>query len=263
MKVVIFCGGKGVRLRQGGADLPKPMVRLGYRPILWHVMKYYAHFGHTDFILCLGHRADVIKRYFLRYDEALSNDFAITGGNHLQLFSEDIKDWKITFVDTGANANIGQRLRAVRDHLKGEELFLANYADGLTNLPLPAMINTFKASGAVGSFLCVRPVQSFHIVKLAADGALRSIEPITNSDVWINGGYFVFRQQIFDVLGPGEELVEQPFSRLMERGQLLAYRYDGFWQCMDTFKDKQALDAMHSEGRAVWQVWKESGPNGP
>ncbi len=256
MKVVLFCGGKGVRLRQRGSDLPKPMVRIGYRPILWHVMKYYAHFGHKEFILCLGYRADAFKNYFLNYDEALSNDFTMTRGNDLELFSNDISDWKITFVDTGLNSNIGQRLRAVRKHLEGEEMFLANYSDGLTDLHLPAMVDAFKASDATGAFLCVRPMQSFHIVRLGEKGRVRSIEPMSAADVWINGGYFVFRKGIFDVLNEGEELVLEPFSRLIEAGRLMAHQYTGFWAAMDTFKDKQLLESMHNEGRAAWQVWK-------
>jgi glucose-1-phosphate cytidylyltransferase len=259
VKVVLFCGGKGVRLRTAGSDLPKPMVRVGYRPILWHVMKYYAHFGHKDFILCLGHRADAIKKYFLNYDEALTNDFTISRGQGLRLFNEDIKDWNITFVDTGLNSNIGQRLRAVRHLLQGEEIFLANYSDGLTDLHLPSMVDELTRSTATGAFLCIRPVQSFHIVTLGEEGRVRSIEPITNSEVWINGGYFVFRTAIFDAMKEGEELVQQPFARLIEQQRLLAYRYTGFWQCMDTFKDKQALEAMHAEGRAAWQVWKAPG----
>ncbi len=259
MKVVLFCGGKGIRLRAAGSDVPKPMVRIGYRPILWHVMKYYAHFGHKDFILCLGYRADAIKRYFLRYDEALTNDFTISGGQNLRLFSEDIKDWNITFVDTGLNSNIGQRLRAVRHLLQGEEMFLANYSDGLTDLHLPSMIDAFSASGATGAFLCVRPQQSFHIVRLGQGGKVASIEPMSNADVWINGGYFVFSKGIFDVLQEGEELVLEPFARLIKAGTLMAHRYTGFWEAMDTFKDKQVLEAMHAEGRAVWQMWKAPG----
>jgi len=256
VKVVIFCGGKGVRIRTRGSDLPKPMVRIGYRPILWHVMKYYAHFGHKDFILCLGYRADVIKNYFLNYDEALSNDFAMSDGSTLKLFSHDIRDWNITFVDPGLNSNIGQRLRAVRRYLDGEEMFLANYSDGLTDLHLPTMVDSFTRAKATGAFLCVRPQQSFHIVRLGDAGRVTSIEPMSNADVWINGGYFVFRRSIFDVLNEGEELVLEPFGRLIQQGALMAHQYTGFWAAMDTFKDKQQLETMHNEGRASWQVWK-------
>src|SRR5713101_1065274 len=139
MKVVLFCGGLGMRLREYSENIPKPMVTIGYRPILWHVMKYYAHFGHKDFILCLGYRADSIKNYFLNYDECLSNDFVLSrGGKNVELIHTDAHDWKITFADTGINSNIGQRLKAAEKYLKGEEVFLANYTDGLSDLHLPS-----------------------------------------------------------------------------------------------------------------------------
>ena len=146
MKVVLFCGGMGMRLREHSEALPKPIVPVGHRPIIWHVMKYYAHFGQKDFILCLGYKSAVIKEYFLRYNEAISNDFVMSeGGRNLQLLGTDIQDWTITFADTGLNSNIGQRLKAVERYLHGEEVFLANYADGLTDFPLPSMIDHFMA----------------------------------------------------------------------------------------------------------------------
>src|SRR5262249_29649730 len=146
MKVVLFCGGLGTRLREFTGEIPKPMVKIGYRPILWHLMKYYAHYGHKDFILCLGYRADVIKQFFLNYEEWISNDFTLSkGGKELTLENNDIEDWKITFVDTGLHANIGERLVAVRRYVEDEDVFLANYSDGLTDLDLPTMIETFEA----------------------------------------------------------------------------------------------------------------------
>src|SRR6266851_6966431 len=145
MKVVLFCGGLGMRLREYSESIPKPMVPIGYRPLLWHVMKYYAHFGHRDFILCLGHKADTVKHYFLNYDECLSNNFVLSqGGKKLQLLNTDIHDWNITFVDTGITSNIGMRLRAVREHLRGEKMFLANYSDGVTDLPLAEYVDQFQ-----------------------------------------------------------------------------------------------------------------------
>src|SRR2546423_2875843 len=149
-----------MRMREYSEALPKPMVNIGYRPILWHVMKYYAHYGHKDFILCLGYKADVIKRYFLEYNECITNNFVLAnGGKDVQLLNSDIHDWKLTFVDTGTNANIGERLKAVEEHLRGEEAFLANYADGLTDLPLRDHIQKFLASGKLASFVCVKPSQ--------------------------------------------------------------------------------------------------------
>jgi len=261
MKVVLFCGGFGTRIRDESENVPKPMVTVGPRPILWHVMRYYAHYGHTDFILCLGYRGDAIKRYFLDYDETVSNDFVMLGGGRqIDLFKSDIAQWRITFVDTGMGANIGQRLRAVAGHLEGEETFLANYADGVSDLPLPLMIDRHLQSRAVASFVAVRPTSSFHVVQHEADGLVTSIGHVGQTDMRINGGFFVMQQQIFDYLRPGEELVEEPFQRLIAERKLLAYPYDGFWACMDTYKERQALEDRYGRGEVPWMVWRK--PNG-
>ena len=257
MKVVLFCGGLGMRLREFSETIPKPMVNIGYRPILWHVMKYYAHYGHKDFILCLGYGADFIKNYFLNYNECISNDFVLSeGGKSLRLFSSDINDWNITFADTGTTSNIGQRLKAVEKYLEGEEIFLANYSDGLTNLPLDQQIEQFKTQQKVASFVCVKPNLSFHFVTLSSAGAVEAITDVSHSDIRINGGYFVFRNNIFDYMKDGEELLYEPFQRLVKQEQLLAYKYDGFYACMDTFKDKQRLDDMYARGDTPWMVWQ-------
>jgi glucose-1-phosphate cytidylyltransferase len=258
MKVVLFCGGLGMRLREYSESVPKPMVPVGYRPILWHVMRYYAHFGHKDFILCLGYRADSIKEYFLKYDETLSNDFVMSeGGRRIDLLASDIQDWKITFVDTGLHSNIGTRLKAVQPFLQGEEMFLANYSDGVSDLPLPAMIDYFRGrEGAVACFAGVRPTQSFHLVSVEEGGRVNGIRHVKDIGMRINGGFFVFRSEIFDWIQEGEELVEAPFQRLAGAGKLLAYPYDGFWACMDTFKDKQLLEDIYTRGQVSWEVWK-------
>jgi len=259
MKVALFCGGLGTRLREYSESIPKPMVNIGYRPILWHVMRYYAHYGHKDFILCLGYKADVIKKYFLNYDECLSNDFILShGGKKLELLNSDIQDWKITFVDTGLTSNIGQRLKAVERYLEGEEVFFANYSDGLTDLPLLDFIDYFNEQQKIACFLCVRPTQSFHVVSMKDNGTVSAIQHVTRSNMWINGGYFIFRKEIFKYINEGEELVQEPFSRLIEMEELMAYKYEGFWACMDTFKDKQQLDDLYAHGQAPWEVWKSS-----
>jgi glucose-1-phosphate cytidylyltransferase len=255
MKVVLFCGGAGMRLRGYVDDLPKPMVHIGVRPILWHLMKYYAHFGHKDFVLCLGYKGSVIKDYFLHYDEAASNDFVWSqGGKKIQFLNRDIDDWTVTFVETGANATIGERLKAVEPYLCGEEMFLANYGDGLSDLELPVMIETFRRSSAVASLLLVQPTASFDIVQVTPGGTIAKISALSQSDIWINGGFFVFRNAIFGYIHPGEELVGQPFQRLIEKGALLAHKCTGFWQCMDTFKDKQRLEELN-QAVAPWKVW--------
>jgi glucose-1-phosphate cytidylyltransferase len=256
MKVVLFCGGLGMRLRDYAENVPKPMVSLGYRPIIWHLMKYYAHHGHTDFILCLGYRGDVIKDYFLRYEETLSNDFVLSeGGRKRELLNSDISDWRITFVETGLNANIGERLKAVQQHLAGEDMFLANYSDGLSDLPLADQIGDLIRRDRVASFLCARPNLSYHFVS-SKSGVVTSIQDIASSGLRVNAGFFVFRKEIFDYIRPGEELVLEPFRRLVDAGQLLAYEYDGFWMAVDTAKDKRRLDALYERGDPPWQVWK-------
>ncbi len=255
MKVVLFCGGYGMRLRGYADDIPKPMVEIGTRPILWHLMKYYAHFGHKEFILCLGYKGNVIKDYFLHYDEAVSNDFVWShGGKQLQFINRDIDDWTITFVDTGVNANIGERLKAVEPYLQGDDMFLANYGDGLSDVDLSEMIESFHRSDAIASLLVVQPAASFDMVHLGAGGGVDDIFALTKSDIWVNGGFFVMRKEIFDYIEPGDELVRAPFRRLIERKALLAYKCTGFWQCMDTFKDKQRLEELN-QGPAPWKVW--------
>lgn len=258
MKVVIFCGGLGMRLREVGEDIPKPMVPVGNRPILWHLMKYYAYYGHTDFILCLGYRADVIKKFFLNYEETSSNDFVLTkGGREIELMNRDISDWRITFADTGINSNIGQRLMAVRNYLRGEEMFLANYADGLTDMHLPSVIDRFASGGKIANFVSVRPNLSFHAVSVRPDGGVREIKPVIETDLRVNGGFFLFRRQIFDYMRAGEELVQEPFERLIRADQLQTYAHEGFTATMDTFKDKQAFDDLYAKGKAPWEVWRK------
>jgi glucose-1-phosphate cytidylyltransferase len=235
------------------------MVPIGNRPLLWHVMKYFAYFGHNDFILCLGYKSDAIKNYFLDYNEALSNDFVLSrGGRDVELLSSDIDDWRIQFIDTGITASIGERLKAVENQLAGEEIFLANYSDGLTDLWLPDYVDHFKASGRVASFLAVSSTQSFHVAQLDSDGTVTRIEPLSESDLWINGGFFAFRTEIFEHLRHGEDLVAEPFTRLMAKKELIAYRHRGFWMAMDTFKDKQVLDNLYEQGDAPWEIWRRS-----
>lgn len=260
MKVVLFCGGLGLRIREYSQNIPKPMVPIGYRPVVWHIMKYYAHYGHKDFILCLGHAGDVVKQYFLNYSECASNDFVFSeGGKKLDLINTDIQDWRITFAETGVNSNIGQRLKAVEKYLGDDQEFLANYSDGLTDLPLPAQLDHFRKMNRVGSFVSVTPRLSYHLVSADDEGLVETIQELSKTSLRINGGYFIFKREIFDYLGHGEELVQEPFQRLIKEQQLVGYKYDGFWAAMDTFKDKQVLDEIYSQGNAPWEVWHKKG----
>jgi glucose-1-phosphate cytidylyltransferase len=258
VKVVLFCGGLGLRLREHSESLPKPMVTVGDRPILWHVMKYYAHHGHKDFVLCLGYRADAIKEYFLAYEEAISNDFVLSdGGRSLQLLSNDISDWRITFADTGLQASIGQRLVAARKYIADEEIFLASYSDCVTDAPLSRLVEDFQRRDKVASFLSVRPTIPGHFVSQRENGLVTSLMAPRTSGLWVNGGYFIFRQEIFDYIGEGEELVEQPFQRLIKHQQLVTFPHEGFWAPMDTLRERQELESLFARGQAPWAIWQQ------
>jgi glucose-1-phosphate cytidylyltransferase len=257
VKVVLFCGGYGMRMRNGTADdIPKPMQLVGPRPLLWHVMRYYAHFGHTDFVLCLGYGGHHIKNFFLDYRETASNDFVLRAGE-VELLSTDISDWSITFVHTGIAAPIGERLRKVRHLVEGEEVFLANYADVLTDAPLNKMVDRFTASDAGASMMVVPPQSSFHCVELDEDDAVTGITPVSKLPLWENGGYFVLRQDVFDHLPPSGDLVEDACGALAKEGRLMAYPYRGFWQPADTVKERAALDAAYVSGERPWMLWEQ------
>ena len=234
------------------------MVTIGARPVLWHVMKYYAHFGHKDFVLCLGYKASVIKNYFLQYEESVSNDFVLSkGGRQLDFMQRDIDDWRITFVDTGQHSTIADRLRLIEPYVKDEQIFLANYSDGLTDYPLPKLIDEFSRRDSYASFLSVQPrTSSLDTVQLDANGSVRAIRCMKDSNVWVNGGYFVLRNDVFRYLKPSEEFVYEPMQRMIAEQRVWSERYEGFWQCMDTFKDKQILDELEASGSAPWCLWK-------
>ena len=256
MKVVLFCGGLGMRMREGASNAPKPMAMIGDRPLLWHVMRYYAHFGHTDFILCLGYGANAVKEYFLRYDETLSNDFTLQGGGgDVQMFATDITDWTITFIDTGRQSTIGERLLRVRKHVEDEPMFLANYADTLTDAPLPEMISRFSDSAATASMLAVPVVSTHHVVELDSGGTVTNVREFSDLMQWENGGYFILRPGIFDALREGEDMVPHAFHRLVPDGKLLAQPYHGFWRAIDTFKDRAEMEALYQSDRCPWMLW--------
>jgi len=262
MKVVIFCGGLGVRMGEQTNSVPKPMIRIGNRPMLWHIMQYYASWGHTEFILCLGYKSEVIKEYFLHHEDALTNDFVLEqrgGGRHVEVLTGDRADWRITFADTGINATIGERLKAVASYIGDDEEFLATYGDGLSDVPLPEMIEAFHASKKLGMFLSVRPEFNAHLVVSDSEGTVSDIQVMNLSDVRINGGFFIFKRQILDWIEPGHELVEETFARLVPLGEIGAYRYDGFFGPMDTIKDRQRLEALYEGGAAPWTVRRAPG----
>lgn len=260
MKVVIFCGGLGMRLREYQENIPKPMVPIGNLPILWHVMKYYAHFGHRDFILCVGYRADCIRESFSRNgNRSKALNPSLVAERDRELFENDLREWNITFVDSGLYSNIGQRLKAAEKDLAGEEMFLANYADALTDLPLPQLVQFAKGHGKVVTLVAAKPNLTYHVVSFAPDGVVAEIKAIRDIGLHINAGFFVFRQNIFEYMREGEELVLEPFQRLIEKEQIMAYHHTGFYACMDTFKDKQQLDDMYARGETPWIFWGDTG----
>ncbi|SFO52455.1 glucose-1-phosphate cytidylyltransferase [Pseudonocardia ammonioxydans] len=255
MKVVLFCGGYGMRMRDGASDLPKPMHPVGPRPLIWHVMRYYAHFGHKDFVLCLGYGAHHIKDYFLHYDETESNDFVLHQGE-VELMGSDIKDWNITFVHTGLDSPIGERLRRVKALVAGEEMFHANYADVLTDAPLDRMVEQFSGTDAVGQLMAVPPQSAFHCVDVTDDGRLDSITTLQEMPLWENGGYLMFRPEVFDYLEKDGDLIGDVCAPLARKGRMSAYRHRGFWQPADTVKERNALEAAYQSGARPWMLWE-------
>ena len=259
MKVVLFCGGFGTRLREHSDVVPKPLVDIGNRPIIWHLMKYYAHYGHKDFILCLGYKGEMIKQFFRDYDSYRYRDFVMRdGGKNLEPTESDIADWTIRFVDTGLHSNIGERLVAVEKFLADEETFLVNYSDQLSSFPLPEIIEFHCRNNMIASVLSTQPAHSFHHLKATDEGIVTRFGAVSNTEFWINGGYIVLNWQIFDYIQEGEELVQQPFQRLMREKKLGSLKWSGFWAPMDTFKDKIMFDRMNGRGDRPWEVW----PNG-
>jgi glucose-1-phosphate cytidylyltransferase len=255
MKVVLLCGGLGTRIREYSEAIPKPMIPIGHEPVLWHVMQYYRQYGHLDFVLCMGYKATVIKEFFLGYKPQIYTDCVVSAsGSKVELLGKPQEDWRVALIDTGIWRNIGERLWAVRDQVQGEEMFLANYSDGLTDVDLDDMIAKFKKSGKVACFLAVHPPLTFHLADIDETGRVRAMRASDDANIWINGGYFIMRPEIFDYMREGEELVVEPFRRLIEADQLMAYKYTGFWRAMDTLRDRQALEDMVERGNMPWRI---------
>ena len=246
MKVVLFCGGFGMRMGkffQNKSEFfennPKPMLMIGSRPILWHLMKYYAHFGHKDFILCLGYKAESIKEYF-----KINNDY--------------FADWNIQLVDTGLNTKIGQRLFSVKDLLQNDDVFMVNYTDGLSDVNLNAYLDYFIKHDKVASLLSVNAPLGFHHVISNNNGIVENIKDgLGNYDLRINAGFFIFKNEFFNYFKDGEELVDEPFERLIRQGQLISYMYDGFWKNIDNYKDKIEIDEMYEKNNSPWILWED------
>jgi len=258
VKAVILAGGLGTRLREETEYRPKPMVQIGDHPIMWHIMKTYAHHGVTDFVVCVGYRGDVIKEYFLNY-EALSRDFTVRLGREhtteVHGYSQE-KDWSVTVAETGQDTMTGGRVKRAGRYV-GEESFMVTYGDGLANVDVSALMAFHRAHGRLATMTCVQPSTRFGVVELDGAGAVQHFREKPRAIDWINGGYFVFEPQVLDRLDGDDTVLEQePLEGLAADGELMAFRHEGFWQPMDTYREFQMLNDLWDRGEAPWAVWE-------
>lgn len=256
MKVVLLAGGLGTRLREETEFRPKPMVSVGGRPILWHIMRNYAHYGYRDFVVCAGYRGDIIKEYFREFHSEVS-DFTVTLGSQgsIQYHDNFVEDgWKVTVSDTGLNTMTGGRLFKVKKYVDGE-IFLCTYGDGLADVDVRSLIEFHKSHGKVATVTAVRPVSRFGVLDLAENGSVEHFREKPQADGWINAGFFVFNKKIFDYLDANSILENEPMARLAQDNQLMAFRHDGFWQPMDTYREFTLLNDLWDKSAAPWKVW--------
>jgi len=259
MKVVILCGGFGTRIRNVDENLPKPMIPVGRFPILWHIMKYYAHWGHNEFILCLGFRSDAIRQFFIDY-KYHSGDITIAFGEDADITfhdRHDISDWRITLAETGLDTLTGSRVAKIRKYVGGED-FLLTYGDGLSDIDLEALVGFHNRHGRIMTVSGVRPPARFGEIEVDESGLVREFnEKPQATGGRISGGFFVCNNQVFDYLSESENqmLEQEPMNRLVEDGQLMMYKHDGFWQCMDTPRDHRLLSGLEEQGAAPWRLW--------
>jgi len=257
MKVIILAGGFGTRISEESVNKPKPMVEIGGKPILWHIMKYYSYYGFNDFVIALGYKGDYIKDYFRKY-ASINSDFSINlKTNKIDILNESNEDFNVTLVDTGLNSMTGGRLYNLKDFLSEEEEFMLTYGDGVSNVNLNELISFHKAKGKIATLTSVRPSARFGNIKLDESGNVLSFEEKPQTEQgWINGGFFIFKKEIFDFLRSKDEILEKyPLETLAERGELSAYQHFGFWQCMDTLRDMKFLNNLWNNNKADWKLW--------
>jgi glucose-1-phosphate cytidylyltransferase len=257
MKAVIFCGGQGTRLREETEYRPKPLVDVGGRPILWHIMKTYAHYGVRDFVLCLGYRGQMIKEYFLNY-EAMNNDFLISLGCKHQVWylgQHEEQNFNVTLADTGLDTMTGGRLARVKPYLD-DETFMVTYGDGLSDVNIADLLAFHKSHGRVATVTTVCPTSRFGEVAISDGGCVDAFSEKPRQNAWVSAGYFVFNRQIFDYLEGDECVLEQrPLERLVTEGEMMAYRHDGFFFAMDTYREYLQINEAWNSGQAPWRVW--------
>jgi glucose-1-phosphate cytidylyltransferase len=255
MKTVILAGGFGTRLSEYTKLIPKPMVEIGGKPILWHIMNHYAHYGYKDFVVALGYKGEVIKDYFLQY-YALNNDFTIDLSNgSVKYINEHARDWRVTLVDTGAHSLTGGRVKRLK-HIIGDEDFMMTYGDAVSDINIAELVSRYKAAGKLAMVTAVHPTARFGELQIDDEDFVRSFKekPQVNQG-WINGGFFVLSPKVFDYIeGDLTTFEAEPLERLAAEGQLKTYRHEGFWQCMDTARDRDMLNKMWDENRAPWKL---------
>ena len=258
MKVVILCGGLGTRLREETEFRPKPMVEVGGRPILWHIMKMYAHYGLQEFVLCLGYRGNVIKEYFLNY-EAMNNDFTIALGNKQSIEphgTHNEQDFRVTLVDTGPETMTGGRVKRIERFID-DDVFMVTYGDGLADINPRKLLEFHRSHGRLATVTAVHPSSRFGVINVTPDGLVQSFVEKPQTEGWISAGFFVFQRGVFDYLGGDDCIMErEPMARLAADGQLMAYHHEGFFFAMDTYREYEALNKMWNSGHVPWKVWK-------
>jgi glucose-1-phosphate cytidylyltransferase len=258
MQVVILCGGQGTRIRDVADDIPKPMIRIGGRPILWHIMRGFAHHGFSEFILCLGYKSGIIKRYFLDYHlNGVDFTVALGGGGETQVHGPGVQEnWRVTMAETGQAAMTGARVKRIEKYISGDS-FMLTYGDGVADVDITNLVRFHRQHGCVGTVTAVRPQGRFGEMELEGTKVTEFNEKPFTSRGWINGGFFVFNREIFDYLDDDEGLVfeQSPLVHLTRDRQLVAYMHHGFWQPMDTFRDYKYLNTLWDEGQANWNVW--------
>jgi len=257
MKSVILAGGLGTRLREETEFRPKPMVPIGGKPILWHIMKTFSHHGHQDFVVCTGYRGDYIRQYFHEF-EAMNSDFTVKIGSKERIRTHgslEESGWEVTVADTGAETMTGGRVFRVRDYV-GKETFMCTYGDGLADVNIQELLKFHKSHGKLATVTAVRPVSRFGVLEMDEQGNVESFQEKPQSAGWINAGYFVFEPEIFEYLEDNSILEREPMANLARDGQLVAYKHDGFFQPMDTYREMSMLNEMWDKGQAPWKVWK-------
>lgn len=260
MKVAILAGGLGTRISEESHLKPKPMIEIGGYPILWHLMKYYSHFGHNEFVILLGYKSYVVKEYFANYFLHRSDITIDTSRNEMKVHQNYSEDWKITMIDTGLKTMTGGRIKRAEEHLK-DDTFLLTYGDGLSNININELVDFHKSKGKALTLSSVRPEGRFGALDIQEDGSVsKFIEKPKGDGSWINGGFFVCEPSIFDYIKSDDHTVfeQEPLMNMATDGQLSAYKFDGFWKCMDTMRDHSQFNDIWESGNAPWKVWKEN-----